>query len=234
VSFTVRRGEIVGLAGLVGSGRTELAETLFGLRTADAGEVRIDGAPVRITTPVQAIRSRLAYVPEDRRRHAMFAGMSVTANTTLAVLPSIAAAGLIRRDRERAIAEQYASSLRIKTASIDAPVGTLSGGNQQKVSLARWLATDPAVLILDEPTQGVDVAAKSELHRLIRQQVEGGLAVVLISSELPEILALSDRVIVMRRGRIAAELTKEEASPERILALALGPAAASDSPGAAS
>lgn len=234
VSFSVRQGEIVGLAGLVGSGRTELAETLFGLRKADAGEVLIDGAPVRITSPVQAIRSRLAYVPEDRRRHAMLAGMSVTANTTLSVLPSIASAGLIRRDQERAVAERYVSSLRVKTASIDAPVGTLSGGNQQKVSLARWLATDPAVLILDEPTQGVDVAAKTELHRLIRDQVARGLAVILISSELPEILALSDRVIVMRRGRIAAELTKDVLSAERILALALGPASASDTPGALS
>ena len=224
ISLTVRQGEIVGLAGLVGSGRTELAETLFGLRRADAGEVRIDGAPTRITSPVQAIHSRLAYVPEDRRRHAMVAEMSVAANTTLAVLPSIASAGLLRRDDERKIAERYAISLRVRTASIDAPVGTLSGGNQQKVSLARWLATDPAVLILDEPTQGVDVAAKAELHRLIREQVERGLAVLLISSELPEILALSDRVIVMRRGRIAVELMKEELSAERILASALGPA----------
>jgi rhamnose transport system ATP-binding protein len=225
ISLTVRHGEIVGLAGLVGSGRTELAETLFGIRKtagSEAGEVLIDGSPVRITSPVDAIRCGLAYVPEDRRRHAMLATMSVVANTTLAVLPSVASAGLLRADEERALTERYAASLRLKAASVDVPAGTLSGGNQQKVSLARWLATDPAVLILDEPTQGVDVAAKAELHRLIREQVERGLAVLLISSELPEILALSDRVLVMRRGRIAAELAHGEVSAERILAVALG------------
>ena len=230
ISLSVRRGEIVGLAGLVGSGRTELAETLFGLRRADSGKVLIDGAIARIASPEDAIRYRLAYVPEDRRRHGIVAEMSVTANTTLAVLPSVARAGLIQHERERAIAERYATGLRVKAASIDTPVATLSGGNQQKVSLARWLATDPAVLILDEPTQGVDVAAKSELHGLIRQQVERGLAVVLISSELPEILAMSDRILVMRRGTIVGELSREGATAERVLALALGPPA-SDTPG---
>jgi rhamnose transport system ATP-binding protein len=192
--------------------------------------VLIGGAAARIASPVDAIRHRLAYVPEDRRRHGIVAEMSVTANTTLAVLPSMARAGLIQRERERAIAEQYATGLRVKAASIDAPVATLSGGNQQKVSLARWLATDPAVLILDEPTQGVDVAAKSELHELIRQQVKRGLAVLLISSELPEVLAMSDRILVMRRGTIVGELSREEATAERVLALALGPPV-SDAPG---
>ena len=222
VSFSVHRGEIVGVAGLVGSGRTELAETLFGLRRADAGELLIGGASVQIASPMDAMRHRLAYVPEDRRRHGVVAEMSVTANNTLAVLPSVARAGLIRHERERAIAEQYVNDFRVKAASIETPVSTLSGGNQQKVLLARWLATNPAVLILDEPTQGVDVAAKSELHALIRQQVGRGLAVVMISSELPEILAMSDRIIVMRRGAIAGELSREEATSERILALALG------------
>jgi rhamnose transport system ATP-binding protein len=234
ISLSVRRGEIVGLAGLVGSGRTELAETLFGLRRADSGEVLIVGAAARIGSPVDAIRYRLAYVPEDRRRHGIVAEMSVTANTTLAVLPSMARAGLIQREREHAVAERYATGLRVKTVSIDAPAATLSGGNQQKVSLARWLATDPVVLILDEPTQGVDVAAKSELHGLIRQQVERGLAVLLISSELPEILAMSDRILVMRRGTIVGELSREEATAERVLALALGQPPTSDAPGAPS
>jgi rhamnose transport system ATP-binding protein len=230
ISLSVRRGEIVGLAGLVGSGRTELAETLFGLRRADAGEVLIDGASVRIASPVDAARHRLAYVPEDRHRHGIVAEMSVTANTTLAVLPSVARAGLIQRERERAIAERYAADLRVKAASVDTSVATLSGGNQQKVSLARWLATDPAVLILDEPTQGVDVAAKSELHDLIQQQVAHGLAVVLISSELPEILDMSDRILVMRRGTIVGEFSREDATAERVLALALG-SPSSDAPG---
>ena len=222
ISFSVRRGEIVGLAGLVGSGRTELAEALFGLRSYDRGEVLVAGAAARIRSPIDATRCGLAYVPEDRRRHGIVADMSVTSNTTLAVLPSVAARGLIQHGRERAIAEQYATSLRVKAASIDTPAGTLSGGNQQKVLLARWLAANPAVLILDEPTQGVDVASKSELHGLIRQQVERGLAVVMISSELPEILALSDRILVMRRGAIAGELSRADATAERVLAMALG------------
>jgi len=148
------------------------------------------------------------------------------------VLPSVTRHGVIQRQRERAIAEGYATDLRVKTASIDAPVGTLSGGNQQKVSLARWLATDPVVLILDEPTQGVDVAAKSELHALIRQLVARGLGVVMISSELPEILSMSDRILVLHRGAIAGELSREEATAERVLALALG--ASPDTVGSAS
>jgi rhamnose transport system ATP-binding protein len=228
ISFSVRRGEIVGLAGLVGSGRTELAETLFGLRRADEGEVLVGGVSARIRSPMDAMRHGLAYVPEDRRHHGIVAEMSVTSNTTLGVLPLVARAGLIRHERELAIAEQYAASLRVKTASVEAPVATLSGGNQQKVLLARWLATNPAVLILDEPTQGVDVAAKSELHDLIREQVGRGLAVVVISSELPEILGLSDRIIVMRRGTIAGEISRTEATAERVLALALGSPAAAE------
>ena len=234
ISLSVRRGEIVGLAGLVGSGRTELAETLFGLRRADAGEVLIDGVRVRIQSPVDAMRYRLVYVPEDRRRHGMVAEMSVASNTTLAVLPSVSRAGLIQRERERAIAERFATDLRVKTESVDTPLGTLSGGNQQKVSLARGLATSPAVLILDEPTQGVDVASKAEIHGLIRQQVERGLAVLLISSELPEILGMSDRIAVMVRGTIAAELPREAATAERVLALALGGPPDSHLPGAPS
>jgi rhamnose transport system ATP-binding protein len=222
VSFSVRRGEVVGLAGLVGSGRTELAETLFGLRRLDSGEVLVGGASVRIRSPIDAMRHGLAYVPEDRRRHGIVAEMSVAANTTLAVLPLVARAGLIRHTRERDIAERYATGLRVKAASTDTAVATLSGGNQQKVLLARWLATSPTVLILDEPTQGVDVAAKSELHDLIRQQVERGLALVMISSELPEILDISDRILIMRRGTIAGELSRAEATAERVLAMALG------------
>jgi rhamnose transport system ATP-binding protein len=200
----------------------------------DTGDVLIGGVPARITSPLDAIRHGLGYVPEDRRRHGVIADMSVTANTTLAVLPSVARAGWIQPDREQAIAGRFAASLRVKTAALDSPAGTLSGGNQQKVSLARWLATEPTVLILDEPTQGVDVAAKSELHRLIREQVARGLAVLMISSELPEILAMSDRILVLRRGRIAGALTKQEANAERVLALALGPPSAPGTPDEAS
>jgi rhamnose transport system ATP-binding protein len=232
ISLAVRRGEIVGLAGLVGSGRTELAETLFGLRRPDEGEVLVRGAPAVIASPADAIQHRLAYVPEDRRHHAIVAEMSVSANTTLAILPSMARAGLIQRERERTLAERYAGALRVKTPSVDSLAGTLSGGNQQKVSIARWLAADPVVLILDEPTQGVDVAAKSELHGLIRQHVARGLAVLMISSELPEILELSDRILVMRRGAIAGELARADATAERVLALALESSSTDEPPGA--
>jgi rhamnose transport system ATP-binding protein len=220
ISFAVRRGEIVGIAGLVGSGRTELAETVFGLRRADAGTIEIGGTTVTITSPADAIRHGLAYVPEDRRRHGVVAPMSVTANTTLAVLPSVSRAGLIQNERERMVAARYVSDLRVKTSSLTTPVETLSGGNQQKLLLARWLATNPAVLILDEPTQGVDVAAKAEIHDLIRQQVGRGLAVLMISSELPDILAMSDRILVMSRGEIVGESARAAFDKERILRMA--------------
>lgn len=222
ISLSVRRGEILGLAGLVGSGRTELAETLFGLRPRDSGDVRIHGTPADIASPADAERLHLAYVPEDRRRHGVVAEMSVTANTSMAVLPAVSRRGLIQTDREHALADRYIQSFQIKTAGADADVGTLSGGNQQKVSLARALATEPTVLILDEPTQGVDVGAKAEIHGLIQDLVERGLAIVMISSELPEILGMSDRIAVMRGGTIAGVLSRDEATAERVLAMALG------------
>ena len=221
ISFTVRRGEILGIAGLVGSGRTQVAETLFGLTPADTGEIRVAGAPKRIQSPADAIAAGIAYIPEDRRQHGVVLDMSVASNATLASLERISRLGLIDRAAERDSARRYVERFRIKTASLDAEVGTLSGGNQQKVALARWLSTAPSVLILDEPTQGVDVGSKAEIHALMQEQAERGLAIVMISSELPEILGMSDRVAVMHAGAIRAILSRDDATQSRILALAL-------------
>jgi rhamnose transport system ATP-binding protein len=222
VSLQVRAGEIVGLAGLVGSGRTELAQSLFGLKAADDGAIKLDGRPVTVQSPADARRLGLAYLPEDRRRHGVIPEMSVAANTTLASLGEISSAGFIDFRKERDVASEYSTRLAIKARSIDAPVATLSGGNQQKVALSRWLATRPRVLILDEPTQGVDVGAKAEIHRLIVDLAAAGMAILLISSELPEILGMSDRVVVMRGGTVAGMLERSKATPEAVMALAVG------------
>jgi rhamnose transport system ATP-binding protein len=221
-SLTVREGEIVGLAGLVGSGRTELAEIVFGLRPADAGQIRVRGANASVTTPSDAIRLGIGYVPEDRRRHGVVLEMPVAANTSLANLSSVARHGLIDRAAEAAAAAAFVDRLGIKAPSVRAQTGTLSGGNQQKVALARWLATLPAVLILDEPTQGVDVGAKAEIHRLVAELARGGLAILLISSELPEVLGMCDRVAVMHSGTIVGVLDRTHATQDAILHLALG------------
>ena len=193
ISFSVRQGEILGLAGLVGSGRTQLAEVLFGLTPADSGQIRVRGRVVRLTAPRQAIDAGIAYVPEDRRQHGVVLEMSVASNTSLATLSEVSSRGLIDGGREVALAERYVAQFRIKTPSVAVDVGTLSGGNQQKVALARWLSTEPSILILDEPTQGVDVGSKAEIHELIQTLAERGLAIVMISSELPEVLGMSDR-----------------------------------------
>jgi rhamnose transport system ATP-binding protein len=226
VSLRVRRGEILGIAGLVGSGRTELAETVFGLHRIDRGTVLIGGEAVTVRSPEDAIRHGLAYVPEDRRRHGVVLDLSVAANTSLACLAAVSWRGLVRTVAERELAGRFVTDLHIRTPGVDAEVSTLSGGNQQKVALARWLATKPSVLILDEPTQGVDVGAKTEIHGLIQQMAADGLAVVMISSELPEILALSDRIAVMAEGTIRATVDRQDATAETILDMALaGPPA---------
>jgi rhamnose transport system ATP-binding protein len=228
VTFDVRRGEILGLAGLVGSGRTQLAETIFGLTPADAGEILLDGKPVRISSPEDAIAAGIGYVPEDRRRHGVMMEMAVAANAGLASLNRMSRYGLLDRTAERRTAQEYVDRFRIKTASVQAEVGTLSGGNQQKVALARWLATAPSVLILDEPTQGVDVGSKAEIHTLMQDLAAQGMAIVMISSELPEILGMSDRIAVMHGGTIRGVLPREDATQARILALALDTRAGDD------
>ena len=225
IALHVRAGEIVGLSGLVGAGRTELAETLFGLRPVDSGEIVLHGRPERIDSPAQATRLGIAYVPEDRRRHGLVMQMPLTANTTLACLSSISRRGLFDFAREREMARDYKERLGTKAESILSPVETLSGGNQQKVLIGRWLATKPVVLILDEPTQGVDVGAKSEIHKLMVDLAEQGLAILMISSELPEVLGMSDRIVVMHAGAITGVLDRKDATEERVLSLALGSAA---------
>jgi rhamnose transport system ATP-binding protein len=222
VSLSVRAGEIVGLAGLVGAGRTELARTIFGLTPTDAGEIRLRGKLVRISNPSEAIRHGIAYVPEDRRRHGVVLEMPVGANITLAALDTLSRFGAVDVRREKEIAADYTRRLGVKTPSIFTPVSALSGGNQQKVALSRWLVTRPSVLILDEPTQGIDVGAKSEIHALMVELAAQGVAILMISSELPEILGMSDRVAVMYGGTIVDVLERAEATQERVLARALG------------
>jgi rhamnose transport system ATP-binding protein len=234
VSLSVRAGEILGLAGLVGAGRTELAMTLFGLSHSDSGTILLRGEQVRITSPSEAINLGIAYVPEDRRHHGVVPEMDVAANTTLGALPRCSRLGFLDFDEECRIARDYVDRLGVKTRSLYQPVSTLSGGNQQKVALGRWLATKPSVLILDEPTQGIDIGAKAEIHALMGELAAQGLAIIMISSELPEILGLSDRIAVMRSGTIAGTLERSEASQSNILALALahessGSAGAGDS-----
>ena len=225
VSLSVRKGEILGIAGLVGSGRTQLAETIFGLTPNDSGEILLRGETVTIRSPADAIARGIGYVPEDRPRHGVILEMSIAANTSLASLRQVAPHGLIDRAEERELAEGFVKQLRIKTPSVEMETSALSGGNQQKVALARWLAIGPAVLILDEPTQGVDVGSKSEIHSLMADLAERGLAIVMISSELPELLGMSDRIAVMHAGTIRGTLDRKDATQQTILSLALGHAA---------
>jgi rhamnose transport system ATP-binding protein len=221
VSISVRAGEILGIAGLVGSGRTEFAEAVFGLAPAP-GAVFVRGKPVHIGSPADAIRLGIGYVPEDRRQHGVVLEMPIASNTCLANLGAVSRRGMIDSGLERDLARSYVKRLQIKTASLYAEAGSLSGGNQQKVALSRWLAIRPAVLILDEPTQGVDVGSKSEIHRLMVDLAEQGVAIIMISSELPEILGMSDRIAVMHAGSVAGVLAREDATQARILSLALG------------
>jgi rhamnose transport system ATP-binding protein len=225
ISFSVRQGEIVGLAGLVGAGRTELARVLFGLEPRTAGHVALGGAPVHPRSPEEAIAAGIAYLPEDRRRHGVVLDLPVDANLTLASLDRLSRAGVLDLAAERRIATDLIGTLAIKTPGPSAPVRQLSGGNQQKVAIGRWLVHPPALLILDEPTQGVDVGAKAEIHRLMGDLAAKGVAILLISSELPEVLGMSDRVLVMRAGRLQAAFEREAATPERVMAAAFGSAA---------
>lgn len=222
VNLEIRKGEILGLAGLAGSGRTQFAEALFGLAPIDGGTVYINGEAVTIRSPIDAMRAGLAYVPEDRRRHGVILEMSVAMNTTLASLDKISSDGFLRLQAEQKAASEFVARLGVKTPSTETPAKNLSGGNQQKVALARWLMTDPKILILDEPTQGIDVGAKAEIYQLIGKLAGSGMAILLISSETIEVLAISDRVAVMAKGEIAGVLSRDEATPYGVLELALG------------
>ncbi len=223
ISFHLRAGEVVGLAGLVGSGRTEVARAIFGADRIDKGTIRLNGTPVRIRSPQDARNLGIGYVPEDRKVQGLVPGMTVRDNVTLAVLRQLARAGhVVDRSVLEGVARRYVHELHLRPSRTDLPVGSLSGGNQQKVVLAKWLAVDLKVLLLDEPTRGIDVGAKAEIHGLIDELAHRGMAILLISSELPEVLAMSDRILVMSEGRLVGELSREEATQERILALASG------------
>ena len=217
VSFTVRAGEIVGLAGLVGAGRSAVARAVFGIDAYDEGSVRVDGRRLRRKDPTAAMRAGLAFVPEDRRKQGLVIDATVARNVTLAIRDRLSRAGLLfSRDENRA-ARTWASRLEVKTAALDAVAGTLSGGNQQKVVLAKWLATEPRVLVIDEPTRGIDVGTKAEVHRLLSELAGRGMGILMISSELPEVLGMADRVLVMREGRITAELDRADADSESVM-----------------
>lgn len=222
INLAVRAGEIVGVAGLIGAGRTELAKTIFGLYEPDAGEILLRGKPIKIGHPCEAIDYGIAYLPEDRRRHGVVPDFPISANITLASLKKLSSFVGLDFGQERLIAADYTRRLGVKTPAIYSPVSTLSGGNQQKVALSRWLMTQPSVLILDEPSQGIDVGAKAEIHELMMELAEQGVAILMISSELAEILGMSDRIAVMCAGTIAKLLDRADATQDEILSIALG------------
>ena len=228
VNFEVKAGEIVGFAGLVGAGRSEVAKAIFGLDARATGEVEVDGKPLKPGSVKTSLRAGVGLVPEDRKRQGCVLGMPCQANISLAILDRLRRFGLLDRKKERQVATQYFDQLRVKAASLEAPVNSLSGGNQQKVVLAKWLARGGRLLIVDEPTRGVDVGAKAAIHGLIDELAQRGLAVILISSELPEVINLSTRVLVMREGRLVGELPRDQVSQESILRLMAGAEAGAD------
>ena len=220
VSFDLRRGEILGLAGLVGSGRTNVAETIFGVTPATGGEIRIDGKPVVMGSSKVAMDHGLALLTEDRKSTGCFLMLSVLENMQMASLRNYTAAGFVKQGPLNVKCSEMSDSLRIKTPGLHETIENLSGGNQQKVLIARWLMTNPRILILDEPTRGIDVGAKAEIHRLISDLAAKGLAIIMISSEMPEILGMSDRILVMHEGHVSGFLDRAEASQEKIMELA--------------
>ncbi len=223
VSFTARRGEILGIAGLMGAGRTELAMSLFGaygIRTD--GEAILEGKTMHVHNPNEAIQQGLTYLSEDRKRYGFVPLMDIRANITLSSLEKLWRSGVINNNEEVKISEQYVSDLAIKTPSVEQKVGNLSGGNQQKVVLSKWLLTKPKVLILDEPTRGIDVGAKFEIYNIMNRLVDQGVCIIMISSELPEILGMSDRILVMHEGRMVGDLPRSAATQERVMFFATG------------
>ena len=225
VSFDVHSGEIVGLGGLGGAGRSELVRAVFGIDPPDSGQVLVDEKELRRGDVAASVRAGVALVPEDRQHEGLVVRLSVATNLVMAVRDRFSRAGFVSRQRERACAVEQIKGLAIRASGPEALVSSLSGGNQQKVAIGKWLATGPRVLILDEPTRGVDVGAKAEIHRIVRGLAQGGTAVLVVSSDLPELLALSDRVLVMRAGRVVGELSRKQATPETFLSLALAEAA---------
>jgi len=217
VSFTVRAGEIVGLAGLVGAGRSEIARAVFGVDGYESGVVRVNGIDVPPRNPRAAIKAGMAFIPEDRRKQGLVIDASVTRNVAGVIRQGLAKAGLLSAAAENKAAGPWASRLEVKTSALDMSAATMSGGNQQKVVIAKWLATSPKLLIIDEPTRGIDIGTKSEVHRLLSELAGQGLAILMISSELPEVLGMADRVLVVCEGRITADLDRDEATPETVM-----------------
>jgi ABC-type sugar transport system ATPase subunit len=222
VSFTLRRGEILGFAGLVGAGRTETARLLFGADARDSGEILLEGKPLTVSSPTEAVRAGIGLVPEDRGLQGLVLKMPVLENIVLATLPRHSEAGWMNRPRMTQTARSFVDKLSIRTPHLRQKTMLLSGGNQQKVVLAKWLASQPKVLILDEPTRGIDVGAKAEVHALMSQLARSGIGIIMISSELPEIMAMSDRIVVMHEGRVAAILDRSQATQELVMAFASG------------
>jgi rhamnose transport system ATP-binding protein len=222
VSFTLRRGEILGFYGLVGAGRSEVMQALFGLTPGVRGSVRLEGREVRFSCPSEAIAAGIAYVPEDRQHHGAHLTLPIMHNITLPILSRFGFFLRGRRAAEAAIARHYAEQLELKASHLTQHVAELSGGNQQKVVLGKWLATDPKLIILDEPTKGIDIGSKAAVHRFVSELVTRGLSVILVSSELPEVLGLADRVLVMHHGRVERVFERGEATPEQVVSAASG------------
>jgi inositol transport system ATP-binding protein len=220
VGFEVRRGEILGVAGLVGAGRTEMARSVFGADRFDSGRILVEGQEVRIRSPKDAIRHGIGLVPEDRKQQALFLALAVRINLSMASHGQILRWGVfIDETAERAMVEEFREKLNIRMATPEQLIASLSGGNQQKVILSRWLALRPKVLIVDEPTRGIDIGAKVEVHNLLFEMAQSGIAVIAISSELPEILAISDRIITMREGRVTGQVKREDATEELLMSM---------------
>jgi ABC-type sugar transport system ATPase subunit len=225
-TLTLRRGEIVGLVGVVGSGRTELARASFGAAPIREGRLFVDGAPYRPRTPRDAIAAGIALLPEDRKRQGLVLDAAIRENASLPTLSSLARAGVVDRRREREEVARWVDALSVRTPSLEQPVRLLSGGNQQKVVVARWMLAHSRLLLFDEPTRGIDVGAKAEIYALMRRLADEGAAILMISSDLPEALGMADRIVVMRGGRIVGELARGAATQDRVAALILGESAA--------
>ncbi len=222
IGFALRRGEILGFYGLVGAGRSEFMQALFGITRPSGGTVRIDGHPVNIHSPADAVANGIVYGPEDRGKQGAITSLPIFQNMTLPSLGKVSRNGFLKLAEEFRLARQYTRRLDLRAASLDTNVGNLSGGNQQKVVIAKWLATQPKVIVLDEPTKGIDIGSKAAVHEFMAELATQGLAVIMVSSEIPEIMGMSDRVIVMREGRIAAELSGADLSPETLVRHAAG------------
>ncbi|WP_428909599.1 sugar ABC transporter ATP-binding protein [Niallia sp. Krafla_26] len=222
INFSVKEGEILGVSGLMGAGRTEIMRSIFGMDPLDSGEIKINGKPVTIKNPSHAVKFGLAFITEDRKDEGLVLDFSIRENMSLPNLESFAPKGIMKTDDEKQFVEKMIQRLKIKTQSGELAAGNLSGGNQQKVVIAKWIGTGPKVLIMDEPTRGIDVGAKREIYNLMNELTERGLAIIMISSDLPEVLGMSDRVLVIHEGKITGELTREEATQEKIMTYATG------------